>query len=180
MTLVVLEHTHDVAHGVYRLVVAEVEVHDFTVIGDDGQPVMEEVVVTDSDGNPVTEPAHVRDERGEPVRDGSGGPLVDEDGRPILDAEGRPVLDGTGAYIYTQVETKVLQPVTRRESVIVAQEDFVFADDDEQWKGKAAAAIAAEQRQIVKDALGERDRRVEEQMRERARRRTLPGVGNEL
>jgi hypothetical protein len=55
-------------------------------------------------------------------------------------------------------------------------EDFVFADDDERWKGKSRAEIVAEQRQIIAEQLASRTR----PRRHRKMPTPLPGAGEEL
>lgn len=67
--------------------------------------------------------------------------------------------------------------VTEMERYIHPVEDYVFAADDERWQGKSGEEIAAEQRELVKAALAER----EEQARAAARApQSMPGVGDLL
>lgn len=109
-----------------------------------------------------------------PMLDADGVPLVPDE--PVLDDSGEPVLDDDGAPV-----TRPGEPMTETRTVLVAAEDFVFAAEDERWQDRAPEEVAADQRQIVKDAL---DRRAAEAERAEAARTAaasdLGGVGELL
>lgn len=108
--------------------------------------------VLDENGDPVYLPD-------EPVLEDDGSPRLDQDGNPIVNP-GLPMLE------------KAVQ--------LEGTEDFLFAADDPKWKGKTPTQIAEEQRKLVKAALDERDKAAAKQQRSAAKRKDLPGVGNEI
>jgi hypothetical protein len=135
--LVVMDHHHDEANGVYRLTL--------------GHPVQTEKPMFDEAGNPVVE--HL--------------PLHAPDGSVAKDVDGKEVyLPGPQKF---ELVTEYVPSL-----------DFVFADDDDRWKGKSPEEIAAEQRADVKAQMDERaaeQRKIEENL---AKRVQLPGAGESL
>lgn len=83
------------------------------------------------------------------------------------------VVDETGALVLDDAG----QPVTETISEIVPVGDVVFADDDKRWSRKGAERIAAEQRDLVVEALAER---AEPEQAETTPPTQLPGVGEPL
>lgn len=65
------------------------------------------------------------------------------------------------------------------EAVIVGVEDFLFHSEDERWAGKDIELIAAEQRDIARAALREREQETEKRSR-RKKPVAMPGEGNSL
>lgn len=86
-----------------------------------------------------------------------------------LDAENNGADGGGGEPIYEEVRVQV------------AEEDFVFASDDERWADRDPEDVAEEQRQIVVEALEARAAAVEqERQRRAAATRRMPGEGRPL
>lgn len=132
--------------------------------------------VVDGEGNPAPvyritvatpEEIHV------PETDADGNLVLTE--QKLMGSDGEPQKDINGNEIIMpgppNIVKKVHYPVT---------EDFVFAADDERWQGKSPEDIAAEQRQIVKDALDQRERDARAAEEARERRQAMPGVGEAL
>lgn len=113
-------------------------------------------------GYPIERSVPVLDQ-GKPVY-GPDVPLTDEDGEPVLSG-GEPIVS-RGA------------PLTETVTEYVPTEDFVFAADDDRWADKAPAAIAQEQRRLIKEALDERER--EAAANQPGPTAELPGVGTPL
>lgn len=93
--------------------------------------------------------------------------LADGDGNPQLDVDGREV------KVWGPPE---MEEFTHHPTVF----DFVFAADDERWKGKSADEVAAEQRDEVKAALAKADKDRADADERRAQRVQLPGSGETL
>jgi len=90
--------------------------------------------------------------------------------RELIGDDGAPILDDDGVAMTTIEE----------EEVVVATEDFVWADDDERWDKKTPQQIAQTQRWEVREALL---KRMEEAQAQAARSQVteLPGsVGETL
>ncbi len=86
---------------------------------------------------------------------------------PVASPDGAELLDRNGDAISNESVERV--PL----------EDFVFAADDERWAGKDRATVAAEQRELVREALAARDRQ-QHARGARAGHVTMPGVGEAL
>lgn len=63
--------------------------------------------------------------------------------------------------------------------VQVAQEDYLFASDDERWEGRELEDIAEEQRKLVREAIAEREAATKKRRRGKGAR-AMPGVGEAL
>lgn len=162
MSYKVMEHVLD--GDSYRLVVGWAELVTVPQLDAQGQPMYgDPVPALDENGNQLyTDPVAELDETGEPIFD---------EGEIMLDADGEPVIDpDTEQPVRTPV-----QRMTEREPLfmpgplltveveqIVAVEDFLFAADDPRWERfKSDETIAAKQREIVKQALEEREQQAE-------------------
>lgn len=157
--LIVIEHSHDVSTGVYRVVLG------YAI--EEQRPAMEDDGVT-----PQREPGTLATAL-KPKVDEDGG-LVMEDGGPVM--EEQPVLDEDGKQVVWPGEM-IYEDVTHYMPV----EDFVFAADDSRWEGKSPEDVATEQRAVIRDALAARGRAAREAEAERAAAHTqLPGAGEAL
>jgi hypothetical protein len=83
------------------------------------------------------------------------------------------VVDETGAVMLDDLG----QPLVETVSEIVPIEDVVFADDDKRWSRKGGETIAAEQRQLVAQALADR---AEPAQPDATPPTQLPGVGRTI
>jgi hypothetical protein len=103
---------------------------------------------------------------------------------PVLDENGEQAfsvpLNGNGNG-EEPINRAMPERLTTIETRIVPVEDFAFVATDPRWAGKDPEAIAAEQREIVVEALAARERDAEQiEMDVAARTSALPGVGEPL
>lgn len=131
-------------------------------------------------GNPVIIPAYTIeiqavDENDELIFDSI--PLHEEDGSPSLDDEGEPLVALNPRMVTQDVEEELLGYAN--------DEDFVFAADDPRWFHNGVRRphdeVAAEQREIIKEALAERAAKAAAGVQAAQEAITsLPGAGQEL
>jgi hypothetical protein len=88
--------------------------------------------------------------------------------------------DDRGEIVYDGSDDAGPLPKTETQEVVVWQEEFVFAADDERWKDKADKTVAKRQRDAVLEVLQERDQEREAAERRRTTAQRLPGVGESL
>lgn len=157
--LKVLNHELDECACVYRLVIGcEVSVpqHEVTrpKLDNDGMPVYEDVPVFDDDGEPVMEQVVIGPAEPAPLPEAE--PLEGSEDLPRPDA---PSLVQTALMPKTAKEL-VQETVSMPEQILGHTDvlDYVFDADDPRWfdqdgNRRPHEDVAAEQRQIVKDAL---------------------------
>lgn len=121
--------------------------------------------VEEVERGPDGEPLQNLDEPQMAVVDNGDGTFSE---KPLLGPDGEPIM-------------KLGSTKTRKVVVYDAVEDFVFAADAKEWKGKSKEAIAKAQQAVVRDALFSRAKAAEKQAADTAAARSsLPGAGEAL
>jgi hypothetical protein len=69
---------------------------------------------------------------------------------------------------------------TAKQAVTVSEEDFLFAAEDEKWKGLSDKKIADQQRELALKQIKARERAANKAQAEAASHKELPGIGDSL